>query len=233
MVIYNIADTSFCPECIYICLHNWYTGTLVYREAGRISVPIGTWSVQDSLNTADAHGQDCPQPLINSTTGHYSSTCTHNTSLWLAFLANLQQGRAWNKALNCTNNHFHACLPEIYQKYRRLSIPDREWQSMHMVSLKEVLLNIFHLIYMKHAWYSRLHFKDSCMCQTSTIICYCIFIFSVLDETSGGMYMPWEIERLTYIGTASLIYHAFTGLTVMICNACERWLYNTKFIPAT
>ena len=193
---------QYCRHFVLSWMHLYMFAQLIYGNpcipwSGQNFGPNSTWSVQDSLNTAesDAHGQDCPQPLINSTTGHYSSTCTHSTSLWLAFLANLQQGRAWNKALNCTNNHFHACLPEIYQKYRRLSIPDREWQSMHMVSLKEVLLNIFRLIYMKHAWYSRLHFKDSCMCQTSTIICYCIFIFSVLDETSGGMYMPWEIER--------------------------------------
>ena len=110
---------QYCRHFVLSWMHLYMFAQLIYGNpcipwSGQNFGPNSTWSVQDSLNTADAHGQDCPQPLINSTTGHYSSTCTHSTSLWLAFLANLQQGRAWNKALNCTNNHFHA-----YQKYIR------------------------------------------------------------------------------------------------------------------
>jgi len=37
--------------------------------------------------------------LINSTTGHYNSTGMHSTSLWSAFLAIIQQGRALECAL--------------------------------------------------------------------------------------------------------------------------------------
>ena len=38
--------------------------------------------------------KDCPPPLIDSTTGHYNGTGTHSTSLSLAFLTSVQQGRA-------------------------------------------------------------------------------------------------------------------------------------------
>ena len=54
--------------------------------------------------------QDCPPPLIDSTTGHYNSTCTHRTSLWSAFLASVQQGRALEcafVALNITVTYCH------------------------------------------------------------------------------------------------------------------------------
>ena len=61
--------------------------------------------------------QDCPPPLINSTTGYCYSIGMHSTSLWLAFLTNLQQGRALEHAfvvLNPTSTHCHA-----YWKYTR------------------------------------------------------------------------------------------------------------------
>ena len=79
--IYNIADSLFGTEYMF--------AQLIYRNpcipwSGQIFGPNSTWSVQHSLNNADAHmplRQDCPQPLINSTTGHYNSTCTHSTRL--------------------------------------------------------------------------------------------------------------------------------------------------------
>ena len=37
---------------------------------------------------------DCQALLIDSTTGQNSSTVMHSTSLWLAFLASVQQGGA-------------------------------------------------------------------------------------------------------------------------------------------
>ena len=52
---------------------------------------------------------------IKSTTGYYYSIGTHSTSLWLAFLANIQQRRALEHGfivLNSTSTHCHA-----YQKY--------------------------------------------------------------------------------------------------------------------
>ena len=55
--------------------------------------------MQNSLDYVDAGMplmQDCPAPLIDLTAGHYNSTEMHSTSLWLAFLAGLQQGGALN-----------------------------------------------------------------------------------------------------------------------------------------
>ena len=55
--------------------------------------------------------QGCPPLLINSTTGQYNSTGMHNTGLWSAFLASVQQGRGLECAfvvLNSTGTHCHA-----------------------------------------------------------------------------------------------------------------------------
>ena len=218
---------QYCRHFVWSWMHLYMFAQLIY---GNPCIPWSgqnfdlniTWSVQNSLNIL--HGQDCPQPLINSTTEHYSNTCTHNTSLWLAFLANLQQGRAWNKALNCTNNTL-SCLPEIYQKYRCLSIPDREWQSIWCLLRRSC--QKFSPVCWLFIW-SRLHFKDSCMCQTSTIICYCIFFFSVLDETSSSMYHL--IDREVEMQQFDIHRYYFFNLSCVCrvkCNACEQWLYNT------
>ena len=58
---------------------------------------------------------------------YYNSTCTHSTSLWLAFLTNCNKEELGTK-LRSAQLHQYAlsCLPEIYQKYRRLYIPDSE-----------------------------------------------------------------------------------------------------------
>ena len=59
--------------------------------------PASTWTIQSSLDNADAGrplAQDCPAPLIDSPTGHYTNTGTHSSSLWLSFLAIVKQGRA-------------------------------------------------------------------------------------------------------------------------------------------
>ena len=51
------------------------------------------------LDNADAGrplAQDCPAPLIDSPTGDYTNTGTHSSSLWLSFLAIVQQGILWN-----------------------------------------------------------------------------------------------------------------------------------------
>ena len=83
------------------------------------SVPLcSTWTVHNSLDNVDTHlplMQACPPPLIDSTTGHYNSIDSHSSSLWLAFLASVQQGRALEcafVALNSTGMHCHA-----YWKY--------------------------------------------------------------------------------------------------------------------
>ena len=59
--------------------------------------------------------QGSPAPLKNSTTGFYNSTGMHSTSLWLAFLASVQQERALEHAFLAQNSmsmHCHA-----YHKY--------------------------------------------------------------------------------------------------------------------
>ena len=62
--------------------------------------------------------QDCPAPLVDSPTGHYTNTGTHSSSLWLSFLAIIQQGRALERRLHSAQQHEYTlpCLPEIYWK---------------------------------------------------------------------------------------------------------------------
>lgn len=63
--------------------------------------------------------QDCPAPIIDSPTGHYNNTVTYSSSLWLIFLASIQQGRALErvcKVLNNTSTYTLPCLLKIYQK---------------------------------------------------------------------------------------------------------------------
>ena len=38
--------------------------------------------------------QDCLAPVTDSSTGHYNNAGTDSSSLWLIFLASIQQGRA-------------------------------------------------------------------------------------------------------------------------------------------
>ena len=57
--------------------------------------------------------QDFQAPLIDSTIGQYNSAGMNNSSLWLAFLASLQQGRALERTFVLfTSTHCHA-----YRKY--------------------------------------------------------------------------------------------------------------------
>ena len=80
--------------------------------------PFSTWTVHDSLDNVDAHlslTQVCPPWLIDSTTGHYNGIGSYSSSLWSAFLASVQQGRALERAFvarNSTGMHCHA-----YRKY--------------------------------------------------------------------------------------------------------------------
>ena len=71
--------------------------TSLFYEVDSFCSPASTSSVQDSLNNVKAGrllAQDCPAPLIDSPTGHHANTSTHSSSLWLSFLAIVQQGRA-------------------------------------------------------------------------------------------------------------------------------------------
>ena len=54
-------------------------------------------------------------PLNNSTTGHYNCTGMHSTSLWLAFLASVQQGRALERAFIVVNSMSTNC--HAFRKY--------------------------------------------------------------------------------------------------------------------
>ena len=71
--------------------------TSLFRKVDRFCGLAGTWTVQNSLNNADAGrslAQDCPALLISSPTGHCTSTGTRSSSLWLSFPVIVQQGRA-------------------------------------------------------------------------------------------------------------------------------------------
>ena len=72
------------------------TDTSLFRKVGRFCGPASTWTVQNSLDNADAGRRlaDCPAPLIDSQTGHCTNTGTYSSSHWLSFLAIIQQGRA-------------------------------------------------------------------------------------------------------------------------------------------
>ena len=59
---------------------NWHTS----GDSDIATTIVATWTVQNSLDSADAGmplAQDCPAPLIDSTTGHYDNTGTHSSSL--------------------------------------------------------------------------------------------------------------------------------------------------------
>ena len=71
----------------------WNADTPLFRKVDTFFGSFSTWTVQNSLDNADAHlplTQGCPPLLINSTTRHYNnSTGIHSISLWSAFLASV------------------------------------------------------------------------------------------------------------------------------------------------
>ena len=82
--------------------------TSLFHEADKFVSPSSTWLVQNSLDNADAGmplAHDCPAQLIDSTTGHYNSIGTRRTSIWLAFLASIQQRRALERAFKAAQVH--------------------------------------------------------------------------------------------------------------------------------
>ena len=69
----------------------------LFRKVDRFCDSASTWTVQNSLDNADAGrplAQDCPASLIDPPTGHCTNTATHSFNLWLSFPSILQQGRA-------------------------------------------------------------------------------------------------------------------------------------------
>ena len=103
---------------MFVCnLTPWNVETPVFRKADGFFDPTSTWTVQNYADTRMPLMQDCLAPLIDSTTRHYStcSTYTHSTSLRLAFLASVQQGRALEHGFIVLNSvSMHA-----YWKYTR------------------------------------------------------------------------------------------------------------------
>ena len=104
-------------------------------KVDRFFGPFSTCTVQNSLDNLDVHlppMQGCLPPLIDSTTEHYSSTGTHNTNLWSAFLTSIQQGRA----LDCTFvvldsmgtdcNTYQKKIPEASEIWTPLYNPDTQ-----------------------------------------------------------------------------------------------------------
>ena len=99
--------------------------TSLFRKADRFCGPASTWTVQKSLDNVHVGRsltQDCPASLIDSQTGHYTNTGTHSSSIWLSFLAIVQQGRALEQRLRSAQRHEYALsrLPEIYWKPPKL-----------------------------------------------------------------------------------------------------------------
>ena len=80
--------------------------------------------------------QDCPPRLIEFTTGHYS-TGPNSTSLWLAFLASVQQGRALERRALVVLNSTSMCIAtptgnilEGSEIRMPLYIPHMQWGSV-------------------------------------------------------------------------------------------------------
>ena len=78
------------------------------------AVPLVPGLYENSLNKANTGrplAQGCLAPLIDSPTGHYTNAGMHSSSLWLSFLAIVQQGRALEHAfvaLNSMSMYCHA-----------------------------------------------------------------------------------------------------------------------------
>ena len=93
-------------------------GHPLFHKADRLFGPTSTWTVQNSLQNADARKpltQDCPPLLLDAMTGHHNSTGTHSTSLWLAFLASIQQERAMEGRFCSIQHHYTLLSPlKIY-----------------------------------------------------------------------------------------------------------------------
>ena len=102
-----------------IALRN--ANTLLFRNTDRFCGPASTQTVQNSLDNADAGrplAQDCPASLVDSPTRCYTNTGTHSSSLWLIFLAIIQQRGDLEQRLLSTQRHEYPLPrpPEIYQK---------------------------------------------------------------------------------------------------------------------
>ena len=87
-------------DCIPINSHTLitperWTSCYSIKQTG-FSVPLvpGLFNFLDNADTHLPLTQVCPLQLIYSTTAHYNSTGAHSTSLWLPFLASVQQERA-------------------------------------------------------------------------------------------------------------------------------------------
>ena len=99
-------------------------------------VPVIPWTAQNVLDNADTAmplAQDCLALLNDSPTGHYTNTGMHSSSLWLSFLAIIQQGRALEcvfVVLNGTSTHCHAYwnIPEASEVGTPLYSGHFRWQ---------------------------------------------------------------------------------------------------------
>ena len=95
--------------------------TSLFRKADRFCGPASTWTVQNSLDNADAGrplAQDCPVPLIDSLTGHYTNTGMHSSSLWLSFSCHRTARESSGTHLRSAQWHEYA-LPRLLETYRK------------------------------------------------------------------------------------------------------------------
>ena len=82
---------------------------MLFCKADSFFRPSSTWTVQIHADAGMPHAQDCPVPLIDSTSGHYNNTGMHNPSIWLAFHASIQQGEALESAFVAFNGMSMHC----------------------------------------------------------------------------------------------------------------------------
>jgi len=76
--------------------------------------PSSTNSV-DNVDAGMPLAQDCLAPVTDSSTGHYNNAGTDSSSLWLIFLASIQQGRAIERVYEA----LMSMQCRTYQKYTK------------------------------------------------------------------------------------------------------------------
>ena len=69
--------------------------TSLFCKADKFCGPANTWIVQNNADAGRPLAQDCPALLVDSPPGHYTNTGMHSSSLWLSFLAIVQE-ELWN-----------------------------------------------------------------------------------------------------------------------------------------
>ena len=154
-------------------------GNPVFCKADRFSSPISTWTVQNSLNNANAcmpFMHDCLAPLIDPTTGLYTSTGTHSTGL--SHQHTIRESSRTRLHSSQQHEYTLSCQPEIYRKppkYGHLYIPKHTAVSPMVCIFRRVPLYDIHLVCTKNVItlaYSKLDqlADDACTYSVWTLV---------------------------------------------------------------